>query len=166
MPAVQYFSNQSTPIPRQCSPILSNSTEPKSTVAFSQRIKAFLGQLNNVQECPAMEVESDSDCASDMIIDNYLAASRSEASLCSTKSILKSSSTSSLASSRSKEFRFDESVLVAETFSKVDYERKNDYQLILTPAIAREIKLELNEFKSHEMLVHSESIGNTHLYPC
>jgi hypothetical protein len=63
-----------------------------------------------------------------------------------------------------KVFRFNEIVLVGETHSKHDYERKSDFVMFLPPHIAHMIKKELNDFKSTEMEVHQESAHNTHLY--
>lgn len=63
-----------------------------------------------------------------------------------------------------KQFRFNETVTVGEAISKDDYERKSDYQLLLTPELAMEIKKELNYFKQFEMSVHQESRHYTHLF--
>ena len=79
------------------------------------------------------------------------------------KGILKSTSTINSITAE-KQFRFNEIVLVGEAHSRDEYERKSDFQLQLTPALAYMIKRELNEFKSGEMEVHEESRGNTQIY--
>lgn len=62
-----------------------------------------------------------------------------------------------------QQFRFNEIVLVGESWSKDDYERKGDLKLTLTPALAFFIRQELNEFKA-QMDVHPLSAQNTHFY--
>jgi hypothetical protein len=63
--------------------------------------------------------------------------------------------------------RFRKMVSVRETFSKSDYDRASDPDAVctrLTPAIAQQIKDELNSFKLHEMKVHESSRGHTHFF--
>ena len=62
-----------------------------------------------------------------------------------------------------KKFRFNEQVLVGETWGKGDYDRRADNTLRLTPQLAQQIKQELNEYKVMEMAVHEDSRHNTHL---
>ncbi|KAG0371484.1 hypothetical protein BGX24_001615, partial [Mortierella sp. AD032] len=53
------------------------------------------------------------------------------------------------------------------TWTPDQYDRTSDPHITahrLTPAIAQRIKLELNTFKSQEMLVHQESRVNTHFF--
>ncbi|KAF9129018.1 hypothetical protein BGW39_004546 [Mortierella sp. 14UC] len=53
------------------------------------------------------------------------------------------------------------------TWTPDQYDRTSDPNITahrLTPAIAQKIKLELNTFKSQEMLVHQESRVNTHFF--
>lgn len=63
-----------------------------------------------------------------------------------------------------KHFRFNSSVLLGEAHSKFEYDRKSDFVLHLTPQVATQIKMELNEFKSTEMPVHENSKCYTHLF--
>lgn len=67
--------------------------------------------------------------------------------------------------SPTKQFRFNEQVLVGETWPRYDYERKSGYSLQLTPQKAYQIKKELNDFKRDEMAVHEESRCYTHFFP-
>ncbi|KAK5828469.1 hypothetical protein F5H01DRAFT_328132 [Linnemannia elongata] len=56
---------------------------------------------------------------------------------------------------------------IHETWMPEQYDRTSDPNITahrLTPAIAQRIKLELNQFKSQEMLVHQESRVNTHFF--
>lgn len=56
---------------------------------------------------------------------------------------------------------------IQETWTPDQYDRTSDPNITaqrLTPAIAQRIKLELNTFKSQEMLVHQESRENTHFF--
>jgi hypothetical protein len=56
---------------------------------------------------------------------------------------------------------------IHETWTPDQYDRTSDPNITahkLTPAIAQRIKLELNTFKSQEMLVHQESRVNTHFF--
>jgi hypothetical protein len=62
-----------------------------------------------------------------------------------------------------KKFAFNETVLVGETFSSEEYERKGDLKIQLTPTMAYLIRQELNQFK-REMVVHEESRKFTHYY--
>ncbi|KAF9146830.1 hypothetical protein BGX30_007748 [Mortierella sp. GBA39] len=57
--------------------------------------------------------------------------------------------------------------MIHETWTPEQYDRTSDPNITahrLTPAIAQRIKLELNQFKSQEMLVHQESRVNTHFF--
>jgi hypothetical protein len=63
-----------------------------------------------------------------------------------------------------KSFRFDEQVLVGETWPKAEYERKSHTMLQLTPHKAYQIKKELNDFKRDEMAVHEDSRCYTHYF--
>ncbi|KAF8947640.1 hypothetical protein BGZ47_008407 [Haplosporangium gracile] len=57
--------------------------------------------------------------------------------------------------------------MIHETWTPDQYDRTSDPNITahrLTPAIAQRIKLELNQFKSQEMLVHQESRINTHFF--
>jgi hypothetical protein len=64
-----------------------------------------------------------------------------------------------------KSFRFNETVMIGETFGADEYQRNSGYVLHLTPDLARFIKKELNDFKLNEMIVHQESAHMTHLFP-
>jgi len=66
--------------------------------------------------------------------------------------------------SPSKSFRFNEQVLVGETYPKEDYERRSDFMLSLTPEKAYLIKKELNDYKREEMNVHETSRCFTHFF--
>ncbi|KAI3630025.1 hypothetical protein MIR68_011460 [Amoeboaphelidium protococcarum] len=79
------------------------------------------------------------------------------------KSCLKKSRNAS-SKKQSNQFRFNEVVLVGEAHHREDYDRKSDFVLHLTPAIAMMIKRELNDFKSNEMPVHETSRIYTHLF--
>ncbi|KAF8947375.1 bud neck involved protein [Haplosporangium gracile] len=60
-----------------------------------------------------------------------------------------------------------EEPLVYPTWTPEQYDRTSDAYITasrLTPAIANKIKLELNQFKSQEMLVHEESRVYTHFF--
>ncbi|KAF9151331.1 bud neck involved protein [Linnemannia schmuckeri] len=57
--------------------------------------------------------------------------------------------------------------IIHETWTPDQYDRTSDPNITahrLTPAIAQRIKLELNQFKSQEMLIHQESRINTHFF--
>ncbi|KAG0205200.1 hypothetical protein BGX33_008037 [Mortierella sp. NVP41] len=57
--------------------------------------------------------------------------------------------------------------LIHETWTPDQYDRTSDPNITahrLTPAIAQRIKLELNTFKSQEMMVHQDSRINTHFF--
>lgn len=79
------------------------------------------------------------------------------------KSVLKSSKNKQ-SSKRPKNFCFNEIVVVGEAFSRHDYDRTSVGMTQLTPAIARSIKQELNEFKANEMPVHQDSRQHTHFF--
>ncbi|KAI3655043.1 hypothetical protein MP228_000423 [Amoeboaphelidium protococcarum] len=79
------------------------------------------------------------------------------------KSCLKKSRNAS-SKKQNNQFRFNEVVLVGEAHHREDYDRKSDFVLHLTPAIAMMIKRELNDFKSNEMPVHETSRIYTHLF--
>jgi hypothetical protein len=56
---------------------------------------------------------------------------------------------------------------VYPTWTPEQYDRTSDAYITasrLTPAMANKIKLELNQFKSQEMLVHEESRVYTHFF--
>jgi hypothetical protein len=65
--------------------------------------------------------------------------------------------------SRRRQFRFNETVLVGETYGPEEYERKGDMKVHLTPTLAFLIRQELNDFK-REMPVHPDSAHHTHFY--
>ncbi|KAF9929622.1 hypothetical protein FBU30_001411 [Linnemannia zychae] len=57
--------------------------------------------------------------------------------------------------------------LVFPTWTPEQYDRTSDAYITasrLTPAMANKIKLELNQFKAQEMLVHEDSRDNTHFF--
>jgi hypothetical protein len=63
--------------------------------------------------------------------------------------------------------RFTKLVSVRETYSKGDYDRGSDPEAVctrLTPAMAQQIKEELNAYKLHEMQVHEYSRVHTHFF--
>ena len=78
------------------------------------------------------------------------------------KSILKKKG--SMSSSREdKQFRFNETVLVGETFGSDEYVRKGDLKIHMTPTMAYLIRQELNDFK-RIMPIHENSRKYTHYY--
>lgn len=62
-----------------------------------------------------------------------------------------------------KRFRFNETVLVGQTFSSDEYERAADGAIQMTPTLAYLIRKELNELKA-QMEVHEDSRHLTHFY--
>lgn len=63
--------------------------------------------------------------------------------------------------------RFSKLVSVRETYSKAGYDRGSDPDAVctrLTPAMAQQIKEELNAYKLHEMQVHEYSRVHTHFF--
>ncbi|KAF9279330.1 hypothetical protein BGZ68_007988 [Mortierella alpina] len=57
--------------------------------------------------------------------------------------------------------------IIHTTWTSEQYDRTSDPNITahrLTPAIAQKIKLELNQFKSQEMVVHQESRTHTHFF--
>ncbi|KAF8939513.1 hypothetical protein BGZ58_009518 [Dissophora ornata] len=57
--------------------------------------------------------------------------------------------------------------LVHLTWTRDQYDRTSDPNITaqrLTPAIAQKIKLELNQFKSQEMVIHQDSVIHTHFF--
>ncbi|KAF9958310.1 hypothetical protein BGZ70_009228, partial [Mortierella alpina] len=57
--------------------------------------------------------------------------------------------------------------IIHTTWTSDQYDRTSDSNITahrLTPAIAQKIKLELNQFKSQEMIVHQESRTHTHFF--
>ncbi|KAG0351155.1 hypothetical protein BG005_009373 [Podila minutissima] len=68
---------------------------------------------------------------------------------------------------RTRTVEFAAQLSVHQTWAADQYDRSSDPHITaqrLTPAIAHKIKLELNQFKSQEMLVHHESRVNTHFF--
>ncbi|KAG0030359.1 hypothetical protein BGZ82_007480 [Podila clonocystis] len=68
---------------------------------------------------------------------------------------------------RTRTVEFSAQPSVHQTWAADQYDRSSDPHITaqrLTPAIAHKIKLELNQFKSQEMLVHHESRVNTHFF--
>jgi hypothetical protein len=66
-----------------------------------------------------------------------------------------------------KGVQFTKLVSVRETWSKQDYDRGSDPEAVcsrLTPAMAQQIKEELNAYKLHEMQVHEYSRAHTHFF--
>ncbi|KAG0245817.1 bud neck involved protein [Mortierella sp. GBA43] len=58
--------------------------------------------------------------------------------------------------------------MVHTTWAPEQYDRTGDPNVtahVLTPALAQEIKSELNQFKSQEMIVHQDSRAYTHFFP-
>lgn len=64
---------------------------------------------------------------------------------------------------KSQKFRFNETVLVGETYSREEYKRKGEMKIHMTSTMAFLIRQELNEFK-REMEIHVESRHHTHFY--
>lgn len=85
--------------------------------------------------------------------------------LYSPKSILRTSSKIfSMNTTAAKHISFNCKVMVSETYSEEDYQRKGDYVAkVLTPELAFMIKNELNTFKA-EMEIHEESRQFTQFY--
>jgi len=89
----------------------------------------------------------------------------------STLSSASSSTTSLVEDGQSMELpralRFNANVFVGETFHREDYDRSPGEMIAkkLTAQVAMAVKRELNEFKSREMAVHTESHHNTVFYP-
>ncbi|CAG8772705.1 6946_t:CDS:2 [Gigaspora margarita] len=65
-----------------------------------------------------------------------------------------------------KKLQFSSNILVHETWTRDDYDRRGDQSTCnkLTPLLAQRIKQELNEFKLVEMQVHEDSKKNTHFF--
>ncbi|CAG8553208.1 9077_t:CDS:2, partial [Dentiscutata heterogama] len=65
-----------------------------------------------------------------------------------------------------KKLQFSSNILVHETWTPDDYDRRSDQSTCnkLTPLLAQKIKQELNEFKLIEMQVHEDSKKNTHFF--
>ncbi|KAI9291872.1 hypothetical protein K502DRAFT_282504, partial [Neoconidiobolus thromboides FSU 785] len=61
-----------------------------------------------------------------------------------------------------KEFRFNEFVVIFETYSMEEYDRRMVNYLEQNLANTMNIKMELNDFKSKEMSVHPDSRKYTH----
>lgn len=60
-----------------------------------------------------------------------------------------------------KKLRFNDQVLIGQTYPSSDYDRRGD-RMKLTPWLAWRIKLELNQYKATEMKVHASSLHHTH----
>ncbi|KAI9357223.1 hypothetical protein BD770DRAFT_457453 [Pilaira anomala] len=63
--------------------------------------------------------------------------------------------------------QFNKYVIVHETWSRVEYDRSPDPKAVCTRLdhkLAQEIKLELNYYKVHDMVVHDSSRINTHFF--
>ncbi|PKY37963.1 hypothetical protein RhiirA4_305568, partial [Rhizophagus irregularis] len=58
-----------------------------------------------------------------------------------------------------KKLQFSSKILVHETWTREDYDRRGDQSTCnkLTPILAQKIKDELNEYKTVEMQVHEDS---------
>ncbi|CAG8479076.1 4119_t:CDS:2 [Rhizophagus irregularis] len=65
-----------------------------------------------------------------------------------------------------KKLQFSSKILVHETWTREDYDRRGDQSTCnkLTPILAQKIKDELNEYKTVEMQVHEDSKNNTHYF--
>ncbi|CAG8564200.1 16181_t:CDS:2 [Funneliformis mosseae] len=65
-----------------------------------------------------------------------------------------------------KKLQFSSSILVHETWTREDYDRRGDQSTCnkLTSILAQRIKQELNEYKMSEMQVHEDSKHNTHFF--
>ncbi|CAG8668507.1 16781_t:CDS:2 [Racocetra fulgida] len=65
-----------------------------------------------------------------------------------------------------KKLQFSSDILIHETWTRDDYDRRGDQTTCnkLTPLLAQKIKQELNEFKLIEMQVHEDSKKNTHFF--
>ncbi|KAF9194202.1 bud neck involved protein [Haplosporangium sp. Z 767] len=66
-----------------------------------------------------------------------------------------------------RQLQFSPEPKIHITWSADQYDRSSDPNITahrLTPAIAQKIKLELNQFKSQEMIVHQESRVHTHFF--
>ncbi|CAI2187421.1 6656_t:CDS:2, partial [Funneliformis geosporum] len=65
-----------------------------------------------------------------------------------------------------KKLQFSSSILVHETWTRDDYDRRGDQSTCnkLTSILAQRIKQELNEYKISEMQVHEDSKHNTHFF--
>ncbi|CAG8759361.1 15215_t:CDS:2 [Cetraspora pellucida] len=65
-----------------------------------------------------------------------------------------------------KKLQFSSNILIHETWTRDDYDRRGDQTTCnkLTPLLAQKIKQELNEFKLIEMQVHEDSKKNTHFF--
>jgi protein BNI4 len=65
-----------------------------------------------------------------------------------------------------KKLQFSSKILIHETWTREDYDRRGDQSTCnkLTPILAQKIKEELNEYKTVEMQVHEDSRSNTHYF--
>ncbi|GES75495.1 dihydroflavonal-4-reductase protein [Rhizophagus clarus] len=65
-----------------------------------------------------------------------------------------------------KKLQFSSKLLIHETWTREDYDRRGDQSTCnkLTPLLAQKIKEELNEYKTSEMQVHEDSKNNTHYF--
>ncbi|OMH82455.1 hypothetical protein AX774_g4070 [Zancudomyces culisetae] len=61
-----------------------------------------------------------------------------------------------------KTFRFNETVLIYPTYNSEEYDRLGCDVEKISSELAHEIRVELNNFKYYEMIVHKDSICNTH----
>jgi hypothetical protein len=66
-----------------------------------------------------------------------------------------------------RQIQFSAAPIIHSTWTPEQYDRTSDPQITahrLTPAIAHNIKKELNQFKSQEMMVHQDSRIHTHFF--
>ncbi|KAF9198532.1 hypothetical protein BGZ49_000627, partial [Haplosporangium sp. Z 27] len=66
-----------------------------------------------------------------------------------------------------KQIQFSTETIIHQTWAPDQYDRTSDPNITahrLTQAIAQKIKLELNQFKSQEMMVHQDSRVHTHFF--
>lgn len=65
-----------------------------------------------------------------------------------------------------KRLQFSSTILIHETWTRDDYDRRGDQTTCnkLTPILAQRIKQELNDYKMDEMQVHEDSKNNTHFF--
>jgi hypothetical protein len=168
MPSIQYISTQETSIPRKLvtdnaqtqltqDTVSAVRADPTSNGSISTLIRGILMNNSIIEENDAVDEMVDAQV--DMMDVDEDRCTESDV-----EGILKTVKSTSMKPKHSKQFRFNETVLVGEVHSKEDYDRRSDFHLVLTPEIAMAIKTELNDFKSNEMMVHMQSRHMTHLF--
>jgi hypothetical protein len=168
MPSIQYISTQETSMPRK---LVSENVQTQPTQDTVSAVRADHTSNGGISTLIRGLLLNNSILEETDIIDEMVDAQVDmmdvDEDRCTepdVKGILKTVKSKSMKPKHSKQFRFNETVLVGEVHSKEDYDRRSDFHLVLTPEIAMAIKTELNDFKSNEMMVHLQSRHMTHLF--